>query len=192
MNTFEAFAAPDAEGERGIEFARLPIARYSCLDATMRLLLLALAVLAAPLADAETLIGRVVGIADGDTITVLDSLNHQHKIRLAGIDAPEKGQPFGNEPSRISPAWSPARTCQSSTSNSTATSGSSARSPSTAWMSSSNNSEPGCLGGTRSTSVNSPRRIGSLTPPSSAKLRKHSAGCGETRIQCRPGSGEGH
>jgi endonuclease YncB( thermonuclease family) len=39
--------------------------------------------------------GRVVGIADGDTITVLDNTNVQHKVRLAGIDAPEKKQPFG-------------------------------------------------------------------------------------------------
>ena len=40
--------------------------------------------------------GKVVGISDGDTITVLDSSNTQHKIRVAGIDAPEKSQDFGN------------------------------------------------------------------------------------------------
>jgi len=39
---------------------------------------------------------RVVDVADGDTVTVLDSNNVQHKIRLAGIDAPEKGQPFAD------------------------------------------------------------------------------------------------
>ena len=39
--------------------------------------------------------GRIVGIADGDTITLLDADNHQHKTRLDGIDAPESGQPFG-------------------------------------------------------------------------------------------------
>ena len=43
----------------------------------------------------EGLIGRVVKVADGDTITVLDSSKTQHKIRLQGIDAPEKGQAFG-------------------------------------------------------------------------------------------------
>lgn len=43
----------------------------------------------------DTLQGKVVGISDGDTITVLDSNKTQHKIRLAGIDAPEKAQPFG-------------------------------------------------------------------------------------------------
>lgn len=45
---------------------------------------------------AEVLSGRVVGVADGYTITVLDSSNTQHKIRLGGIDAPEKKQAFGN------------------------------------------------------------------------------------------------
>lgn len=44
---------------------------------------------------AETLQGKAVGISDGDTITVLDGNKTQHKIRLAGIDAPEKSQPFG-------------------------------------------------------------------------------------------------
>ena len=39
--------------------------------------------------------GRVVGVSDGDTITVLDDAKTQHKIRFAGIDAPEKGQAFG-------------------------------------------------------------------------------------------------
>lgn len=45
---------------------------------------------------AATLTGLVVGVSDGDTVTVLDSARAQHKIRLAGIDAPEKHQPFGN------------------------------------------------------------------------------------------------
>ncbi|HEV3303786.1 MAG TPA: thermonuclease family protein [Planctomycetaceae bacterium] len=40
------------------------------------------------------LTGKVVKIADGDTLTILDADKEQRKIRLAGIDAPEKGQPF--------------------------------------------------------------------------------------------------
>lgn len=45
--------------------------------------------------QAAELIGRVVGITDGDTLTVLDASHQQHKIRLMGIDAPERKQPFG-------------------------------------------------------------------------------------------------
>lgn len=48
-------------------------------------------------AHADTLTGRVVGVTDGDTITVLDAERQQHKIRLGGIDAPEKAQPFGEK-----------------------------------------------------------------------------------------------
>ena len=47
------------------------------------------------------LVGRVVKVADGDTITVLDAANNQHKIRLQGIDAPEKGQAFGKASGRF-------------------------------------------------------------------------------------------
>lgn len=47
-------------------------------------------------AHAETITGYVVAISDGDTLTVLDSNRQQHKIRLAGIDAPEKAQAFGD------------------------------------------------------------------------------------------------
>ena len=43
---------------------------------------------------ARTIEGKVVHVADGDTITVLYSSKEQHRIRLAGIDAPEKRQPF--------------------------------------------------------------------------------------------------
>ena len=58
------------------------------------LVFIALAVLTTT-SNADTLTGRVVGIADGDTLTLLDANNNHHKIRLSGIDSPEKGQPFG-------------------------------------------------------------------------------------------------
>jgi endonuclease YncB( thermonuclease family) len=45
--------------------------------------------------SAAELRGRVVGVADGDTITVLDAGHEQVKVRLNGIDAPESGQAFG-------------------------------------------------------------------------------------------------
>ena len=47
--------------------------------------------------QAETLLARVVGVTDGDTVTVLDAGNREEKIRVGGIDAPEKKQPFGEK-----------------------------------------------------------------------------------------------
>lgn len=46
---------------------------------------------------AEQYQGRVVGVHDGDTFTLLQDGNQQTKIRLAGIDAPESKQPYGNK-----------------------------------------------------------------------------------------------
>ena len=46
--------------------------------------------------QADTLLGKVINVADGDSITVLDATNTQHKVRLTGIDAPERRQAFGN------------------------------------------------------------------------------------------------
>ena len=59
---------------------------------TLRSRLISAALLASQPLLAETIVGRVVDEADGDTITVLDALKHQHKIRLSGIDAPEDGR----------------------------------------------------------------------------------------------------
>jgi endonuclease YncB( thermonuclease family) len=61
----------------------------------VRIGLAALAIAWSSLALTGTIDGQVVGVTDGDTITVLDSQRTQHKIRLAGIDAPEKAQAFG-------------------------------------------------------------------------------------------------
>lgn len=75
----------------------LPVERLARgLSLDMRRLLVLLALAAAP-ALADMLEGRVVGVADGDTLTVLDSARRQHKVRLAGIDGPARGQPFGNQ-----------------------------------------------------------------------------------------------
>ena len=63
-------------------------------------------------AEDQWLEGKIVGVTDGDTATLLDSAYRQHEIRLAGIDAPEtschakkpslwddqcveRGQPYG-------------------------------------------------------------------------------------------------
>lgn len=44
----------------------------------------------------NTIRGKVVNVADGDTLTILGTGNKQTKVRLYGIDAPEKAQDFGN------------------------------------------------------------------------------------------------
>jgi len=48
-------------------------------------------------AHADVLLGHVVVVSDGDTITVLDDTKQRHVIRLMGIDAPEKAQAFGQK-----------------------------------------------------------------------------------------------
>lgn len=66
------------------------------LSATFKGLLFSVALATSSASVAESYSGLVVSVADGDTVTVLDGANQQHKVRLAGIDAPEKSQAFGN------------------------------------------------------------------------------------------------
>ena len=60
----------------------------------MRWIFLALA-LAAGAAAGETISGAVIVVIDGDTLTVADAAKRQHRVRLAGIDAPQAKQPYG-------------------------------------------------------------------------------------------------
>ncbi|AFN35814.1 thermonuclease family protein [Taylorella equigenitalis] len=48
-------------------------------------------------AQAETIVCNVVGVFDGDTFKCLTKNKVEEVIRLKGIDAPEKKQPFGNK-----------------------------------------------------------------------------------------------
>ena len=63
----------------------------------MKKLILVLFLFISNFAYAKTIEGLVVGVADGDTITVLDQQKNTYKIRLQGIDAPEKKQAFGEK-----------------------------------------------------------------------------------------------
>jgi endonuclease YncB( thermonuclease family) len=56
---------------------------------------LLLCVAALPAVRAELLRGQVVAVSDGDTVTLIDGDQIRHKVRLAGIDAPEARQPYG-------------------------------------------------------------------------------------------------
>lgn len=46
-------------------------------------------------AQAEAVYARVVKIFDGDTLAIVDGANREHRVRLNGIDAPERAQSFG-------------------------------------------------------------------------------------------------
>ena len=46
-------------------------------------------------AQAKSIEGKAINVADGDTITILDASNAHIKVRIIGIDAPEKKQAFG-------------------------------------------------------------------------------------------------
>lgn len=65
----------------------------------MRWIFLALA-LAARAAAGETISGAVIVVIDGDTLIVVDEARKQHRVRLAGIDAPQAKQPFGLQSAR--------------------------------------------------------------------------------------------
>lgn len=62
---------------------------------TRRVLILLAFLLSSPAGLAQTLAGRVVGVSDGDTITVLTAEKRRVKVRLHGIDCPESHQAFG-------------------------------------------------------------------------------------------------
>ena len=63
----------------------------------MKKLLLIFVLFLSNIVNAKTIEGLVVGVADGDTITLLDQQKNTYKIRLQGIDAPEKKQAFGEK-----------------------------------------------------------------------------------------------
>ncbi|RJX32326.1 MAG: nuclease [Oxalobacter sp.] len=48
-------------------------------------------------ARAAELPGKVIGVTDGDTVKILIAGHKQERIRLAGIDAPERRQPYGQK-----------------------------------------------------------------------------------------------
>lgn len=66
----------------------------------MRAFLLLLLAFVSP-ACASEYPAKVVGVSDGDTLTVLVAGNRQVKVRLHGIDAPETGQDFGSRAKQI-------------------------------------------------------------------------------------------
>ena len=63
----------------------------------LALLLISLLVSTNACSDSLNCPCKVVKVSDGDTVHVLDQAREKHKIRLGGIDAPEKKQAFGKQ-----------------------------------------------------------------------------------------------
>lgn len=61
----------------------------------LAIVVLAASTFAHAVAHSAVVQGRVVGVSDGDTITVLVQGNQRIRVRLAEIDAPESSQAFG-------------------------------------------------------------------------------------------------
>ncbi len=59
--------------------------------------ILALGLFYALVVAAEELSGKVIRVADGDTLTLRTAQPLDYQVRIAGIDAPEKRQPFGTK-----------------------------------------------------------------------------------------------
>lgn len=64
--------------------------------AAMASVISTIAMLVVNTAWTDTITGKVVAVADGDTLTVLNG-REELKVRLNAIDAPKKKQPFGTE-----------------------------------------------------------------------------------------------
>lgn len=50
--------------------------------------------------QAETLSGTVIGVVDGDTLTIVDAQKRRYRVRLGQVDAPESKQAFGVKSAR--------------------------------------------------------------------------------------------
>jgi endonuclease YncB( thermonuclease family) len=62
----------------------------------MVIVVVLLSLLLSPVAFASDYSGLVVSVRDGDTLDILHN-QHRERIRLSGIDCPEKGQSYGHQ-----------------------------------------------------------------------------------------------
>ena len=71
-------------------------------SAEMKTILFAIALMVLSTAvSSATVEGQVVAITDGDTIKILTATKQQIKVRLADIDTPERGQPYGRKARQV-------------------------------------------------------------------------------------------
>ncbi len=93
MRAADLYAASLPTGSR-------PRRRRPALAALLALASVAVLASCGPPAGREAFEGKVVGVADGDTLVVLDG-TAQVRVRLHGIDCPERGQAFGTAAKRF-------------------------------------------------------------------------------------------
>lgn len=79
----------NASRQRGLRGARVSVARLCAA------VLWAVA-LAGGTAAADSMVGRVTYVDDGDSLQLRDGWGSLHRVRLRGIDAPERGQPYAD------------------------------------------------------------------------------------------------
>ena len=68
--------------------------RNNCIATVLALLFCTIAYC---FASNEHYSGICVRVLDGDTVTIADEGQNLHRIRITGLDAPELGQPYGNQ-----------------------------------------------------------------------------------------------
>lgn len=138
-------------------------------------------------APAETLTGRIVGVSD--TLTLLDAKQVQHKIRIAGIDAPEKSSRLAKRPSPVCRRWRTTAPPKRIAARPTATGATSASFLSAARTSAWSRSKPGWPGGTGSTPRNRRNGSASITNTPSPWRTGIATDCGAVRIPRHRGNG---
>ncbi len=138
---------------------------------------------------AETLTGRIVGVSDGDTLTLIDAEHIPHKIRLSGIDTPEKRQPFGEKAKTAFPRSRTTERPRPNAGKLTAIGAAFALFLSTDGMLAWNKSRVDWHGGIGSTPRNRRDRNVPTTNTPSYWPNYIASGCGRARIRYRRGNG---
>ena len=132
--------------------------------------------------------GTVVGVADGDTLTLLDASHTQHRIRLDGIDAPERTQPYGQRARQSLAALAHGRVARADCPKVDRYGRAVCRVIVDGWTSGSNRYDAAMRGTTSSTHTNSARSTANGMRAPRAKRARHMPACGRSVTRYRPGT----
>jgi hypothetical protein len=139
-------------------------------------------------ASANTILeGKVVSVADGDTLTVLDNRQTPYKVRLLGIDAPEKSRPLAKNPSNRWLNWHMAKTYELFSTKKTNTDVSLDKCLWGRWIFVINKSNQAWLGITKNTKTSSRSGTGKPTVPAKYLRKTSNWACGRILDRWRLG-----